>query len=391
MPPRIAAAGRTLALAAAYAVPALLLGWTVGGQAMLGRIDAMLVVPLLMPGALLFAWLTRADPWPLGVARAGTALLLLFVSQMALHHVLAGRLGGGQAGTALLAGGIGLALAGGAVRRTVSWRLWARALLFASAIAVWFAAGQLAVGWWYRDAGGGTRAPVVMLTGLPLRWAGGAGDIRDLLAAGPADAPALAALEAAVPLRLVDTLDGLSPRDVLFLAHPRALSPGDLVRIDRHVQSGGDAVILADALSSWHPPHPLGDPRNPPITSLLTPLLDHWGVELAVPDAEGAGQAGIFIDPDGWMLRLQSAGRFVRLPAGCQAYGGARAARCRIGHGRAWLIGDADMLDADLWQSPVATAPWLRRSDNVAWLIDVLRDDPAGGGRAPLWIRSRAH
>lgn len=389
MPPRIAAAGRTLALAASYALPVLLLAWTLGGQALFGRVDAMLALPFLMPGALLFAWWTRGDGVVPGVRHAAAALLLLFLVQIALHFCLARRIGGGQAFAVGVGGAVCIAIAMDMVRRTAAWRSWVRGLCFASLVALVLVAGQSALGWWFRDLSGGARPPVVMMTGLPLRWPGGAGDIADMLAAGPADAPALAALEAAVPLRLVDTLDDLAPTDRLLLAHPRALSPQDLVRIDSHVRSGGGAIILADALSSWHPPHPLGDPRNPPVTSLLTPLLDHWGIELAAPDAGVKGATDIVIDPEGWKLRLHSAGRFDRFPRPCQPYGGARVLRCRIGDGAAWIVGDADMLDADLWRSPVAAAPWLRRSDNIAWLVQELRGLQGDGEPAPLWIRAR--
>jgi hypothetical protein len=161
-----------------------------------------------------------------------------------------------------------------------------------------------------------------------------------------------------------------------------------MVRIDTHLRGGGKAVILADALSSWPPVHALGDPRNPPVTSLLTPLLDHMGIELAAPAAGEEGDVRLFLDPGGYMLRLHSAGRFVRLPPACRAFGGARAARCAIGGGTLWIVGDADMLHAELWRSLVAWAPWLRRSDNMAWLADVLK------GREnrrfqPLWTGSR--
>src|SRR3546814_13227192 len=66
--------------------------------------------------------------------------------------------------------------------------------------------------------------------------------------------------------------------------------------------------LLADALSGWPVRHPLGDPRNPPVTSLLTPLLGHWGMVLgAAPLGERAAQG---FDVASRRLRLFSAGRF---------------------------------------------------------------------------------
>lgn len=134
--------------------------------------------------------------------------------------------------------------------------------------------------------------------------------------------------------------------------------------------------------------YPLGDPRNPPVTSLLTPLLDHWGATLGASPV-GETQA-VAVDVDGARLRLFSAGRFDRLPPGCQAYGGRRVALCRIGAGEAWLVGDADLLFAPLWQPLVAGAPHLRRADTMDWLAARLWDGTAGDGVAlrPLWIRS---
>ncbi|MBA3941260.1 MAG: hypothetical protein C0520_08635 [Sphingopyxis sp.] len=374
--------------AAVYAVSVLLLAWVPGGQALLGRVDAALAIPLLMPGALLFAWLApdgvRGRRW----SRAGGAILMLLAAQAALHLLLAGRLAAGQLLSVAFAGVPALFVAGLVRRRTRGWPRLARWFVFVLVIALWFAGGQALNAFAYvgRDAGV-ARQRVVMLTSLPLRWGGGSGDLAHILAEGPADLPALTEIGRTVDLQMVDTLGGNLPAGAtLFLAHPAALSPHDLVRIDDHRRRGGRIVILADALSSWPPPHPLGDPRNPPVTSLLTPLLDHWGIELAAPAPDGAGEAALYVDPDGTLVRLHSAGRFVRLPPQCRALADAHVARCD--GGRLWLVGDADMLHADLWRSPVGAAPWLRRADNLAWLVDVLRGRPGTGFR-PLWIRAR--
>ncbi len=314
-------------------------------------------------------------------------MLALLAVQAALHGLLAGRMAAGQLAAVLLAGAIAVTIACAVERGARGWRRFVRWPAFLFVTMLWFAAGQALNAAAYDDKIDGARPQVVMLTSLPLRWGGGGDDLAQMLAEGPADLPALAALERAVDLKMVDTLDGELPPDAtVLLAHPRALSPHDLVRIDAHRGRGGRIVILADALSSWPPPRPLGDPRNPPVTSLLTPLLDHWGIELAAPAADGAGDARISVGPEGSMLRLHSAGRFVRLPSGCHGYGDGLVVRCD--GGRLWLVGDADMLDASLWQSPVAAAPWLRRSDNLAWLTDTLRGGTRSGFK-PLWIRPR--
>ncbi|HEY0596850.1 DUF4350 domain-containing protein, partial [Sphingopyxis sp.] len=226
-------------------------------------------------------------------------------------------------------------------------------------------------------------------TGLPLRWSGGGG-IAAMIAAGAQDDPALARLEAAGPVSLVDSLvDHVPPPGgTLLVAHPRALAPRELVAIDAFVRGGGRAVVLADALSGWPAPYPLGDPRNPPVTSLLTPLLDHWGVTL------GAAPAGddrlLPVDVDGARLNLFSAGRFDRLPRACVAFADRRAAHCQIGGGEVWLVGDADLLFAPSWQPVVPGAAHLRRADTMEWLSSRLWHGAGHGLLRPVWIRTRA-
>src|SRR3546814_20218838 len=131
----------------------------------------------------------------------------------------------------------------------------------------------------YRPGPAGKPATVTMLTSLPLRLATGGG-MAAMNAQGAGEDPALLRLEAAGPVQLVDSLaDHVPPSGAaLLLAHPPALAPHDLVAIDAFVRGGGRAVILADALSGWPVRHPLGDPRNPPVPSLLTPLLGPLGI-----------------------------------------------------------------------------------------------------------------
>jgi len=195
-------------------------------------------------------------------------------------------------------------------------------------------------------------------------------------------------IEAAGPVRLVDSLidHPPAPGGALLLAHPRALAPRELVAVDAFVRGGGRAVILADALSGWPARRPLGDPRNPPVTSLLTPLLDHWGVTLgAAPADEGRPLAA---DVGGARLRLFSAGRFERFPAACRAYAGRRVVHCRIGDGEAWLVGDADLLFAPLWRAAPGWAAHLRRADTMEWLTARLWPDAPRAILRPIWIRA---
>ncbi len=365
------------------------LAWVAGGQALLGRIDPALAVPLLAPPMLLLAWWQRREPAAVRRRTSFLALAFLVAAQALLGLVLAGSAGWPQLLLIIVAAGVAASLAD----LVVQWRPRPAFLPWLAGLALavgWFAAGHALLAILYRPAAAQAGAPAVtMLTGLPLRWTGG-GDIAAMIVEGANDGPALAKLTATGPVSLVDSLaDHVPPPGgALLLAHPRALAPQELAAIDAFVRGGGRAVVLADALSGWPARHPLGDPRNPPVTSLLTTLLDHWGVALAAaPAAEGAALPA---DVDGARLRLFSAGRFDRLPSQCQAFAGGRVARCPIGEGEAWLIGDADLLFAPLWQPLVPGADHLRQADTMEWLSARLWPGTGAGLLRPLWIRARA-
>lgn len=383
-PPPRRALGRALATAALI----LALAWIAGGQASLGRIDPALAVPLLLPPLLFLAGWQRAE----AAAPRWRTLFLTLTILTAAQALLAWTLAGSAAWPQLVLTFVAAAAAGMLADALVQWRVRAKILPWLAGlvlVAGWFGAGHALLAALYQPAVAPAGAPAVtMLTGLPLRWSGGS-DFASMVREGVMDDPALARLEVAGPVSLVDSLvDSVPPPGAaLLIVHPRALAPRELVAIDLFVRGGGRAVVLADALSGWPQRHPLGDPRNPPVTSLLTPLLDHWGVTLAAaPTGPQAAQA---VDIDGSRFRLFSAGRFDRLPPTCRALAGRRVARCRIGEGDVWLVGDADMIFAPLWRPPVPAAGHLRQADTMEWLSARLWP---GAGRAvlhPLWIRAR--
>lgn len=363
------------------------LAWVAGGQALLGRIDPALAVPLLAPPMLIFAWWQRGAPVAVRRRACLLTLALLCLIQGVLAIVLAGSAGWLQLILIIVAGGIAAWLAD----RLVQWRSRSPFLPWLAGTMLvigWFGAGHTLLGLLYRPAAASARAPAVtMLTGLPLRWSVSS-SIAAMIAEGTNDDPSITRLTATGPVSLVDSLaDHAPPPDgVLLIAHPRALAPQDLVAIDAFVRGGGRAVVLADALSGWPTRHPLGDPRNAPITSLLTPLLDHWGVTLgAAPTGESES---LSVDIEGARLRLFSAGRFDRLPSSCRAYAGRYAAHCRIGRGEVWLVGDADLLFAPLWQPLVPGATHLRQADTMEWLSARLWPRAGKSLLHPLWIRA---
>ncbi|MGH6695613.1 Gldg family protein [Sphingopyxis sp.] len=363
------------------------LAWVAGGQALLGRTDPALAIPLLAPPMLLLAWWQRGEPVAVRRRAGLLALALVVIAQASLGIMLAGSAAWLQLFLTIIAGGVAAWLAD----RLIQWRSRSQLLpsLAGLLLAVgWFGAGHALLGVLYRPASALADAPAVtMLTGLPLRWSASP-SIAAMIAEGMNDDPALKRLAAAGPVSLVDSIaDHVPPPGgTLLIAHPRALAPQELVAIDAFVRGGGRAVVLADALSGWPARHPLGDPRNAPVTSLLTPLLGHWGVRL------GAAPAGeskpLPVDVDGSRLRLFSAGRLDRLPPQCRAYADRRAAECRIGQGEVWLIGDADLLFAPLWRPLVPGAHHLRQADTMEWLSARLWSGAGYGPLRPLWIRT---
>lgn len=383
-----AASRRPLLRACVIAATIAGLAWIAGEQALLGRVDPALAVPLLLLPMLLLAWWQRGAVVAVRRRTGLLTLALLSIIQGLLAIALAGSAGWLQLILTIVAGGIAAWLAD----RLVQWGGRSRFLPWLAGTMLvigWFGAGHALLALLYRPVTASVGAPAVtMLTGLPLRWSASR-DIAAMIAEGANDDPALARLAAAGPVSLVDSLaDHVPPPGgTLLIAHPRALAPQELVAIDSFVRGGGRAVVLADALSGWPARHPLGDPRNAPITSLLTPLLDHWGVILgAAPAAESKP---LSVDVDGARLRLFSAGRFDSLPPQCEVYADRRAARCRIAQGEVWLIGDADLLFAPLWQPLVPSAPHLRRADTMEWLSARLWRDAGHSLLRPLWIRAR--
>lgn len=220
----------------------------------------------------------------------------------------------------------------------------------------------------------GPREPLAILTALDLYW----GQSRTL-----------ATLDKAFE---IDRLDAISPQslamhDRLLLAQPRLLKPEELVALDRWIRDGGRAVILADPLLVWPTDLVSGDRRRPPVTSLLDPLLTHWGLTLeAAPDMATQRQ---FTD-GGRLLIMSGASRFtVRHSdfARCQMVGIGWSTTCRIGKGKVRLIADADILDERIWQAP---DDGFLVGDNMALIDQWLRRPHApaiGWSGAPTWTQ----
>lgn len=204
------------------------------------------------------------------------------------------------------------------------------------------------------------RPALAVITALPLFWD----------AQGRADAPIVTVLRTRFTVQPIDDAMQLdrSPARLLLLAQPRAMTPQALVAVDRWMRGGGRAVVLADPLLRWPSDLPMGDRRRAPATSLLEPLLDHWGFAF---DRIEEDERRWFL-PDGALLTLSGAQ---------MAGGGDMVQRKRIGRGEVVLLGDADLIDDRLWLADPARPldPRVWSADTparvVQWLGAAIPDD----------------
>ncbi|MEO0441302.1 MAG: hypothetical protein AAF067_10550 [Pseudomonadota bacterium] len=205
-------------------------------------------------------------------------------------------------------------------------------------------------------AGSEDRIRVSLMTSLPLVWAEGA-SMSDIIGGKSAPAPIFLHWQNRYDMRAVDSFEDLetSAQDVVILAQPRAMDPADLEVLDNWVRAGGRAVVLTDPVLAWHSEYPLGDNRRPLVTGLLSPLLNHWGLELLAPEDDGEG--AVNLQMEGLMLVTSGIGTFrLKDDSNCGLSAGRILAECQIGKGRAILLADADFLNAELWETEYGSA-----------------------------------
>lgn len=227
-----------------------------------------------------------------------------------------------------------------------------------------------------------SKPPLAVLTALPLF-----GYSAESLGQS---APAIAYLRRMFAVTPLDSLaaKALPPDGRLLIAQPRLLSPADLVELDRWIRQGGRAVILADPLLVWPMDLPPGDRRRPPVTSLLDPLLAHWGLTL-LPAKSAAVErrflSGGALLPVAGVSAFQSSGDCLVAEQGLTTL-------CRIGRGSVRLIADADMLDDRLWLAD-PERPFSNHALSgdtmtllTSWLTDPASSNPVPPGRP--WVVS---
>ncbi len=386
IPVPLSAARQAAGLALAGAI-LLLVACLGGGWIALGRVDPLLAVPGAGWAAMAGALASRSSPGLRLSGAYGLGILLLLAlvqwhwggwvdwlpSLLAALAIAAPLMPAWTMAAFVKArGGLGRYLLVGAMAAGAwVWQLVASPLV------------ALAYDPWSTDE----QPRVVVVTSLPL-FAASRGDLGAVLSGDIDDAEAIIALRQHFDLLPMANPDaqGLAEGSALFLAHPGPLAPEALVAIDAWVRGGGRAVVLADALLEAEPPFPLGDSRNPPVTTMLDPLLAHWGVVIG-PAREGAG----IVSDANQRLIVSSAGLVSTRSSACRQVVGGVIARCRIGRGQVVIIGDADMLDPANWSGwtrPMRPVGW--HSANISWLAAQL--DPKSASRArtlaqPVWAR----
>lgn len=217
------------------------------------------------------------------------------------------------------------------------------------------------------------RARIVLMSSLPLIY-GDQGDMATVIAGQADPHPLYTALNAAHDLVVADALDAtvLTGADLVLLVQPRALPPEALVVLDGYVRSGGRLLLFADPVLEWPSRLGLGDPRGPLRSTLISPLLAHWGLELVNPDSDSVRlpQAGAVLHHPGQFLQklgMAGDGRCVISEEG-------HVARCRPGDGQAILVADADLLNRA--QASDSGDSWARNSRFAGGLLrDLLTKD----------------
>jgi hypothetical protein len=370
---------RLLAGAAAFAAAELAAGLLIGGFFDWGRAEPLLFFAfrpwLLLIAALAaarFGWRSRLALYAVSLAGAGLSesLLIAGMGGEPWRDMVRGWGAGALAALAFdLLVQLGRRL-GGRVGQSAAAAAGVLALVVPGATRPYEA---VALGD-TRSRPAASKPELLLMTGLPIIW-GEAGPFDP----GSRPAAAYRALQQEFAVRPVDYLDAGTLRTgrLMLLAQPRALEPVELVALDAWVRAGGRLLVLADPQLAWPTRLPPGDARRPPSSSLLRPLLEHWGLTLEPVGARQVTLAQVQDGAERRRMALAAPGRFVSRAPGCRVEWNGWLAACRIGRGRALLLADADLLHDALWTAPTAggSERHARLADNplvLAGLLDRL-------------------
>ncbi len=233
---------------------------------------------------------------------------------------------------------------------------------------LWMSPGQ---------TGESAKPKLALMTSMPLIWP--EGEVADAIKNADEVPAVKQRLEQKFEIIPADDLDVLNNADikVMLMAQPRALTPAELVRLEDWVGAGGNVVILADPALQWESSFPLGDPRRPLFTSMLSPLFAHWGLALTLPMDQQDVQKAVEVDE--MQLQLAAYGLWQNAGASkvadCKIADPAVLASCDVGKGRAILLADADLLATELWTGTgLGSFLGSDGSANMNWLEERLLD-----------------
>ncbi len=231
----------------------------------------------------------------------------------------------------------------------------------------------------------GEREPLGLMTSLPIYWPDGVA-LTDLVARDAKLPWVRTHLEGRFDLSALDTLspqDGdadeaalpddafgeapptLASLGQLMVIQPRGLTPADNVALDDWVTQGGELLLALDPMLAGHYSYPLGDPRNPQMSTLVPPVLARWGLTIVFDEKQPlAIQTFAY---DGGALPAVMSGELGLADAGvgqgdetqaapkCALEAQGRVAVCDIGEGRATIVADATVFEVHDWSDAAAS------------------------------------
>lgn len=181
-----------------------------------------------------------------------------------------------------------------------------------------------------------SRPKLALLTSLPILFG-------ERFGLGSGGSPVTGRLDEHYEVQAISVADrqSLQPFSLLLMAHPRAQPAEVLVELDTWVRQGGRILLLADPRLDWPSDRPLGDRLRPPPDFADTGLLDHWGLALSGPTADG----DVVLHVDGVAITATSPGRLSLRGKYCSLFASGFGARCSIGRGKVVVLADADFLN----------------------------------------------
>ncbi|MEP2103484.1 MAG: DUF4350 domain-containing protein [Parasphingorhabdus sp.] len=222
-------------------------------------------------------------------------------------------------------------------------------------------------------------AKIQLMTSLPIIWGEGA-SMQSILSGKTSPAPIYAYWQQKYDIAAVDSFEALdeSGADIVLLAQPPAMDPADIAALDAWVRAGGKAIILTDPMLLWPTDLPLGHKGRPLASGLLSPLLEHWGLELQAPDEAGSG--GVELEFSGATIATAGIGTLKLLQKQssdndkCILSVANVIASCKVGKGRAIIMADADFLNDAFWPD-AATGADESRPEDARGLTDIFIAD----------------